>query len=397
MKIDLPEYVSKIIDELRKGGHEAWAVGGAVRDSLLGRAPYDWDVTTSALPDEVRECLEAAGIRVICASGLKHGTVSAICDGASPCEITTYRSESGYSDNRHPDGVSFVSDLATDLSRRDFTVNAMAADAHRIVDPFSGQRDLKERTIRAVGDPMLRFSEDALRILRALRFASQLGFSIETRTLDAMQQLAVLVQTISAERTLAELDKLLSGEHCAGIIKAHGDMLSRAIGVEAKYDGLLAAASHSSLPRDADILFALFFGSNAIEAAGALRLSNKRRLAVVSMLEMKEHGLPLSRADTLRAMRRCKGNIDRCIEYCAGDLSLRQDAETARAILADIRSENACYDIRSLAVNGTDVMSLGFAGAQVGRALEALLEAVIGGEVPNQRDALMAYLEKMRG
>lgn len=397
MRIDLPEYVLKIIDELRCSGYEAWAVGGGVRDSLLGRIPDDWDITTSARPDEVCACLEAAGMRVICASGLRHGTVTAVLNDKFSCEITTYRSESGYSDNRHPDGVSFISELSSDLSRRDFTINAMAADAVEVIDPFAGRLDLEKCVLRAVGEPMLRFREDALRILRGLRFAAQLGFTVEAATLTAMRELSPLVQSVSAERRLAELDKLLAGEYSANVISEYGDILCCMLGIDAQYGSFLSAAAYAEPPRDRDVLFALFFADASVPATNALKLSNSRKRAVASMIEMKERALPLSRSDMLRALRQYGENIDRCIEYCSFDASLRDDAEKARAILSDIRSENACYEVSSLAVNGKDIMSLGISGPRVGRALEMLLEAVITGELPNRRDILMSFLENMRG
>lgn len=396
--IALPEYALTIIDELRHGGYEAWAVGGAVRDSLLGRIPEDWDITTSARPDEVCACLKAAGIRVICTSGLKHGTVTAVLDDTShSCEITTYRSEERYSDNRHPDGVRFISDLSSDLARRDFTVNAIAADSKRIIDPFLGRIDLERRVLRTVGEPTVRFREDALRILRGLRFASQLGFALEPDTLCAMKELSSLVPSVSAERRLTELDKLLAGGYAAGVIRNYGDILCRSLGLEAQYGSLLDAAEQRALPQDRDVLFVLFFGERSEAAADALKLPNRRKKAVSSMLGMRASSLPLSRPDMLRALRRYGSNTERCIEYCSCDSSLSEDAEAARVLLAGIRSENACYDIRELDIDGRDVMNLGFSGSAVGQALEMLLEAVICGNVPNNREELMSYLTNTGG
>lgn len=397
MRIELPPYVLQITGELRKGGYEAWAVGGCVRDSLLGRIPCDWDITTSAVPDEVLACLGRAGIRVICGSGLKHGTVTAIADGAHSCEITTYRSESAYSDSRRPDSVRFVPELETDLSRRDFTVNAMATDGEQIVDPFGGRSDLRTHTLRAVGDPEIRFCEDALRILRALRFSSQLGFEIGSATLLAMKRLAPHVTAVSAERRLAELDKLLSGEYAAATVRKYGDILNSSLGISGDCEAFSAAADVGVLTRDRDILFALFFGENANPAAAILKLSNARRAAVSSMLEMKTLGIPSCRADMLRAMRRYKKNTERCLEYCALDPKMTQSAHAALELVSKLRREKACYEISSLAVRGEDLISLGFEGKQIGRALDTVLDAVIRGELPDERKSIMEFLENMRG
>ena len=203
-KIQLPAAVARCCDRLRSAGFAAHPVGGCVRDLLLGRTPGDWDVTASARPEQVRQLFAHT-----VPTGIKHGTVTVIEDGFS-IEVTTFRTESGYGDGRHPDCVRFDTDLTGDLSRRDFTVNAMALDEHlNVIDPFGGKEDLECKLIRAVGRPERRFSEDALRILRGVRFAAQLGFDIEDQTAAAMKVCAPLVDKVSAERVKAELEKLL--------------------------------------------------------------------------------------------------------------------------------------------------------------------------------------------
>ena len=177
-KISIPKGANSIILGLRYLGHEAYVVGGCVRDSLLGIEPHDWDICTSALPDEVMDYLLRHNIRTV-ATGLKHGTITAVLDNGEHYEITTFRLDSNYSDNRHPDSVEFVDSVITDLSRRDFTINAIAFNTAGLVDPFHGRKDLERRTISCVGNPDDRFSEDALRILRELRFASTYQFQIE--------------------------------------------------------------------------------------------------------------------------------------------------------------------------------------------------------------------------
>ena len=207
MKIILPEKVYHIISVLEKAGYEAYAVGGCVRDSLLGRKPKDWDITTNALPEEVKGLF-----RRTLDTGLQHGTVTVMLDGEG-FEVTTYRIDGKYEDGRHPDSVSFTRELKEDLLRRDFTINAMAySEREGLVDIFDGQKDLENRVIRAVGDPVQRFSEDALRIMRAARFASELDFEIDGETLDAMKMLSPNIEKVSAERIRVELMKLIMGK-----------------------------------------------------------------------------------------------------------------------------------------------------------------------------------------
>lgn len=208
MQITLPEKVKSIIQTLEDGGYEAYAVGGCVRDSLLGRTPEDWDITTSAKPEEIKRFF-----RRTVDTGIQHGTVT-IMLGNDGFEVTTYRIDGDYEDSRHPKEVTFTSNLLEDLKRRDFTINAMAYNENKgLVDAFDGMKDLENQIIRAVGNPNERFEEDALRILRAIRFSAQLGYTIEAETLEAIKSLAPTLQNISAERIRVELVKLLISPH----------------------------------------------------------------------------------------------------------------------------------------------------------------------------------------
>lgn len=208
MKIVLPENVKNIIEELNKAGFEAYAVGGCVRDSILGRIPNDWDITTNAKPLDVKSIF-----RRTVDTGLKHGTVTVLI-GKEPYEVTTYRIDGEYEDSRHPKEVSFTSDLKEDLLRRDFTINAMAYnDTDGLVDIFGGMEDIEAKVIRCVGEPKERFSEDALRLLRAIRFAAQLGYNIEEKTYEAIKELSQTLKNISAERIQAELNKILVSDN----------------------------------------------------------------------------------------------------------------------------------------------------------------------------------------
>lgn len=220
--IEFPRPVVRLIRTLNEAGYEAYAVGGCVRDALLGRQPNDWDLTTSALPEQIKACF--ANRRVI-ETGIKHGTVT-VLDGGVPYEITTYRLDGAYSDHRRPDSVEFVSDLKEDLRRRDFTVNAMACHPETgVVDLFGGQDDLRAGIIRCVGEPEHRFTEDALRILRALRFASTYDFAIAPATGRAALKLAPTLQNVSPERIFVELKKLLCGKGARRVLAEYSDIL----------------------------------------------------------------------------------------------------------------------------------------------------------------------------
>ena len=254
MKINLPEKVNRLIQHLESFGYEAFAVGGCVRDSIMGRTPNDWDLCTSATPEEMKKCFEEfgcigsesdaastksesvaspAGTHArtckIIETGLQHGTLTVLLDGET-FEITTYRLDGDYSDGRHPDEVTFTTSLEADLARRDFTINAMAySHSAGLVDPFGGQADLKSGLLRCVGEPERRFTEDSLRILRCIRFASQLGFVIEHSTADAMYTCLPLLDRVSVERIRVEFEKLLCGQAATSVLRGHRDIIAHVI------------------------------------------------------------------------------------------------------------------------------------------------------------------------
>lgn len=219
----LPKNVEYIIDTFYNAGYKAYAVGGCSRDSLMGNTPNDWDICTNALPNQVKQVFSN---HQIIDTGLKHGTVTLLID-KTPYEITTFRTESTYSDNRRPDSVMFVSTVQEDLSRRDFTVNAIAYNQYEyIIDPFGGQEDIKNAVIRTVGNPDTRFNEDALRILRAIRFASTLGFSIENETKESIHKNKLLLKNIAVERIWAEFKKLIVGKNSVEILREFADVIA---------------------------------------------------------------------------------------------------------------------------------------------------------------------------
>ena len=224
MKTD--KNTEQILSELESHGFEAYMVGGCVRDSIMGREYNDIDITTNALPEQI---IEVFSSYKVVPTGIKHGTVTVLC-GGTPFEITTYRIDGKYTDHRRPDNVEFTSDITADLARRDFTINAVAMDRNGcLVDPFDGISDMKAGIIRCVGDPEKRFSEDALRIMRAVRFASQLGFAIDDDTAKAVHDMKDLLQNISNERIRDELDKLVCGKNCADVLMGYSDVITAVI------------------------------------------------------------------------------------------------------------------------------------------------------------------------
>ena len=392
-KMELPDNVRFIIRRLNESGYSAHVVGGSVRDSLIGRELGDFDITTNALPSETKAAF--SDFKTV-DTGIKHGTVTVVID-SEPYEITTYRVDGDYKDNRHPDSVTFTSRLEEDLARRDFTVNAMAYDPDRgLIDPFDGRFDAEAKIIRAVGDPYVRFDEDALRILRGLRFASVLGFCIEENTAFAARSLSQRLSSISKERVYAELKKLLSGKHAHGVISEYQDVLTVALG----------GFSPSRIPCKesfdrADYLTRLcsvfYLNSddpcNTAEAVlAALKTDKLTRTYTKSVLSAYDACSFDSMNDTLKALYKygeetVKGAV------ALGAL-LGRYGERESELLSSSLVCNIPYKLSDLAVRGSDLSALGIYGARVGEALGLLLLAVIDGRVENKKDALLDYVAK---
>ena len=381
MQITLDPNAKGMIELLESQGYSAYAVGGAVRDSLLGREVSDTDIATSARPEEVKKAL--CGIKVV-DTGIKHGTVTAVA-GGKPYEITTYRVESGYRDSRHPDSVEFVHDIVPDLARRDFTVNAMAYSPTRgFCDPFGGREDLKNRVIRAVGDPKTRFTEDALRILRALRFASVLEFAIEPETAKALASLAYKLKDISAERIYSELKKLLCGAAASQVAAEYSGVLS----VIAPVTG--SAGSLCKLPPRADMRVACFYGAEVGNVLDSLRSDKKTRTgatlcAASSPLPADEPG-----------MKRFIAALGRDTAALTVEYRRALCGEDAEKLFEKTLAANTCLSQRELKIKGKDLASVGISGADIGKTLAALFESVLCGETPNKKEALLKYALQMR-
>ena len=400
--LKLPPAALKTISSLEAAGFEAFAVGGYVRDCLLGKAPTDIDIATSAVPEEVK-CVFKGG-KVI-DTGLKHGTVTLISDG-TPIEITTYRVDGGYSDGRRPDSVSFTKSLKEDMARRDFTINALACGREGgVIDFFGGINDIKRGIVRCVGKPEKRFEEDALRILRALRFASVLDFSIEENTKRAAIDGKELLKRISAERIREELLKLLCGKNAAEVLTEYIEILHAVLPELSDLPDITRAArtveSITPLPilRLAAV-FHLLEAGKAARAIDRLRLDRKTRFSVLEIIRHGRDNFEENEVSIKNSFRNIGTELFfltlRLKKASDGDVKSRDKYERIRILAVEIIKSGRCFSLETLAVDGKDVAAvLGCPpGKRVGEALEVLLSAVIEGKAPNTRDALLEYLIK---
>ena len=441
----LPPAVSDLIARLNEAGFSAYAVGGCVRDSLLGLTPHDWDLCTSALPEDM---LRVFRNERVAETGLKHGTLTVIRNHV-PYEITTFRVDGTYTDHRHPDSVAFVADVAEDLARRDFTVNAMAwSPADGLTDLFGGRNDLEAGIIRCVGEPCRRFEEDALRILRALRFASVFDFAIDPATDEAARKRASSLRNVAGERIREELLKLLCGRGAGRILRAYPDILGVVIPEILPMVGYDQQNHHHSwdlwehtvralegVPPEPDLRLTMLLhdtgkpsvrttdergeghykghqaasGKIAERVASDLRLDTASRNRIVRLVEY--HDIPLrtesgetnlDRAFLLRRLNRFGEKdlralflIHRADRIATGysspereDARLKERMDALDALLA----EQPCFTVKDLAVNGHDLMAAGFRGKAVGDTLQRLLEDVMDGKTENTREALLGSL-----
>lgn len=371
-----PKYVLNILCALDSAGHRAVLAGGCVRDSLLGRRPSDWDIASSASPEEVLALFPRC-----VPTGIKHGTVTVLSGGGS-VEVTAFRAEGGYSDHRRPDSVSFGCPLEADLARRDLTVNAMAMDAAgEITDPFGGRDDLRRRLLRCVGEPERRFDEDALRMLRTVRFSAQLGFDIEPRTLEAIRALAHLASGLSAERVRDELLKTLRSP-APGLVWQLVDL------------GLLGAClapGDASAPREAlDVLpiyARLAHFCRDLELGGYI-MSTDRFLAA-----LRFDGETLRRtASAVEVLKSGSRDWKRLLRG-HGEASVLAAHPKNRALRAVLRS-GECWELSSLAIGGRELAALGYSGPELGRELRRLLDHVIDYPADNRADILCKLVER---
>lgn len=391
---ELPAPVRFIIKRINDGGHRADVVGGTVRDFLLGETPHDYDITTSARPERIKEIF--ADMHTV-DTGIKHGTVTLVMDGEN-YEITTYRIDGEYKDSRHPESVEFTENLAEDLARRDFTMNAIAYNpSDGITDRFCGEEDIRGGVIRAVGEPSVRFTEDALRILRGIRFSAVLGFEIEKNTAAAMLECKELLRNVSAERIFVEWKKLLSGKHAFDVIENYREIIevflpelkgaslpererfdysepfTRMISAFAKIENSAAKFRAATVRLKTD---------SATRDVGTLVLSSREKYNVTEDVGLK---ILMSELSPEVARERLK------LEYALGNISKE---ETLRVDNIILRKEP--YRISDLDINGSDALGMGFKGSLIGSALKELLLAVMGSTLENKRASLLSALSEIK-
>ncbi|MGN1315752.1 MAG: CCA tRNA nucleotidyltransferase [Acutalibacteraceae bacterium] len=437
MTISIPDNVRIILNRLKNAGFEAFCVGGAVRDTIMGLTPGDWDVTTSALPEEIEKVF--SDFKTV-DTGLKHGTLTVIIDKI-PYEVTTFRIDGEYADNRHPENVTFTSNLSDDLARRDFTINALAYNEETgLVDLYGGQDDIYNSIIKTVGDADSRFCEDGLRIMRALRFSSVLGFEIEESTKRAIHRNKELLKNISAERLNVELTKLLQGKNVFNVLMEYPDVLSvfipeiapavnfKQYGKKHAYD-VWEHICHTvdTIPNDRILRLTMFLhdlgkipthklndkgdstfknhasvgGEMAKEILTRLKF-DKKTINRVSFLvgchdfeppetktHLKKH-LKTKTPEDIRTLLIIKESDRGALSEAYRDIS-EGTAQTLQW-LKEIEENDECCTISQLAVNGRDLEKRGLKGEEIGTALNTLLDAVIENRVQNTKTDLLTYL-----
>lgn len=395
MIIDLPKNVENIIGSLEEHGFEGFAVGGCVRDSLLKKTPKDWDITTDALPVDMKKIFKKTFD-----TGIAHGTVTVLMDGVG-YELTTYRIDGNYSDGRHPDSVSFSKSLSEDLCRRDFTINAMAySNKKGIVDLFDGRKDLQNGIIRAVGDAKKRFDEDALRMLRAVRFAAQLGFKIDDDTFEAIKEKAKLLSKVSKERIFVELNKSLNGDFAQNIKMVYTSGLYRYIGKEfAKLDENIYNFYPRKFPNKKHMYWAAFLENiENVEAVKKilfeLKSDNATRNNTYLLVKELKNPLPSSDEDIRWSLHRIGAYLF-CdyIEILKSDkknVNILDKIDTIENRYSLILKENHAYEISMLDITGKDLMDIGISkGPKIGEVLEFLLKKVIENPLNNEKSSLL--------
>lgn len=434
MGMTIPADVRAVLAALETAGYEAWCVGGCVRDLLLGEVPEDWDVTTSAPPEATLALFAPHAIP----TGLRHGTVTVVTE-ARRVEATTFRLDGDYSDHRRPDGVIFTRSLEEDLRRRDFTVNAMAlSGTGELRDLFDGRRDLEARAIRCVGEPDRRFGEDALRIMRGLRFAAALDFAVEAATADSLRRNRDLLKEIAPERLRVELEKLLAGKAAGRVLREFPEVLGvflpellPMIGFDQRnphhcYDvwehtvHAVEAAPRDGVLRLAMLLHDLgkpscftldengvghFYGHPAVsrklaaDILGRLKFDNHRKETILTLVEHHDRPLPQTEKGVRRFLREFgEENARLLLEVQRADAlatargergeKLKAIGHTEELLEEELR-EASCFSLRQLAVNGRDLTALGLSGPEIGRCLAALLDDVVEGRLPNHRKDLL--------
>lgn len=407
ISMKLPKDVEYIIDQIELNGYEAYVVGGCVRDALLGKEPHDYDICTSATPDEMLKIFKDD--RIV-PTGLKHGTVTIIINGTG-YECTTYRIDGDYSDGRRPDNVQFTKDLYEDLKRRDFTINAIAYNpVSGLIDPFNGCSDIKDKIIRCVGSPTDRFNEDALRIMRAIRFSAQLGFDVEEETRKEILNYKQYkkLKKVSVERIREEFCKILMSRNCFKILKDFDKILncfiynynSEALEVMTILEILGELTHHDLITR-----LVIFFSNNdhSYTDMRYLKFDNKTIHDVVELVKLLKTD---SNTHNKPEVKMLLGKIG-VTQFCrlveikqilnqVNYLNNKDKLNNSRILLKEILNNNECYLPKQLAVNGNDLLEIGYKqGEELGKALKLLLEKVIEETIENDKEILLKEARKM--
>ena len=437
IEVGMPCGAEHIINKLVSFGYKAYLVGGCVRDALMGRAPNDWDICTDAKPERIIDCF---GEKNVIKTGVKHGTVTLKTEDGL-YEVTTFRTDGKYKDNRHPDSVRFVTDIREDLSRRDFTVNAVAYNVSEgFVDPFGGVRDIENGIIRCVGNARERFDEDALRIMRALRFSSVLGFSAEPHTRAAIHEQKALLKNVSNERISAELCKMITGKDVYDVFTEYADVIQIVIPELApcvssercesdKYNVYehIARSVAAYGGYDVCVALALLFhdigkplcsatgeDDHAEKSAGiALNIMSRLRFDTATRMNVagliKYHTITVS--DSEKEIKRMIASMGyeqfiRLMEVKRADILAMPDMERdphlelchkAVAAAKEIKDSGACMSRSELAVNGDDLINAGISkGVCVGKTLQIIFDEVINGDLPNERHAILEFVKRLK-
>ncbi|MBQ8546064.1 MAG: HD domain-containing protein [Clostridia bacterium] len=430
--LELSDGAKKALELLHKHGHEAYIVGGSVRDMLMGIEANDFDITTSATPDEMK--LAFAGYTVI-ETGIKHGTLTFLYK-KEPIEVTTYRIDGDYKDNRHPESVEFTKNLNNDLSRRDFTMNALVYNEREgIVDLFGGQNDINNKVIKAIGDPEIRFREDALRILRGVRFASALGFEIEEKTKDAMVKCAHLLHNVSAERINVEISKLLLGKNVKKVLLDHYEIIGEILPEIKEMHGFSqnskyhvydilehTAVAIENIPPVLHLRLTMllhdtgkirtytedengnghFYGHNRVSAKIAERFLNQYRYdndtkeKVLKLVEIHDAPIDFDKVFIKKRMNRIGKDLFFDLLKVKRADNLAQNPEylwitklNEMEKMANEIAEENCFTLQSLDISGNDLIALGLKGKEIGDTLNELLNEVIEEKLLNEKEALI--------
>lgn len=397
MQMQLPENVGQLIRLLEENGYECYVVGGAVRSFLLHMPVHDYDLTTNARPEEMREVFRS--YRTI-DTGLKHGTLT-VLSGGMPVEITTYRRDGGYSDHRHPEAVTFSGAVKEDCARRDFTVNALCYNPScGILDFFSGMEDLKSRTLRCIGNAADRFDEDALRILRALRFAARLDFTIEAETGRALKEKCSLLEYISMERIREELYGFLSAPHCARYMEEYREVFMTCIPFgrqpeQEEWNRMLSVIDRTRSPRIRMALILCCCGCpDPSRTLRDMKLPVREIRETVNLIDLKDAHIS-SHTAVRRLLRHLQVPFAEYLEFrkvldpSLNDIAVRLEYD-------DIMRRRECWQLKDMAVSGNDIKELGFRGKEISDTLEYLLNQVMEEKIFNRREDLLKAAEEYK-